>query len=75
MFVCVFVGEISSYRDEIETELENSRPKLKGIYAAYTREGISHESICAGMFVCVLVLFYVQYVLTYAYITLYNVPL
>uniref|UniRef100_A0AAR2ILU8 Transcription factor IIIB 90 kDa subunit n=1 Tax=Pygocentrus nattereri TaxID=42514 RepID=A0AAR2ILU8_PYGNA len=37
-----YQGEISSYRDEIETELENSRPKLKGIYAAYTREGTIH---------------------------------
>ncbi|XP_078145988.1 transcription factor IIIB 90 kDa subunit isoform X2 [Centroberyx gerrardi] len=32
------VEEISCYRDEIETELENSRPKLKGIYAAYAKE-------------------------------------
>ncbi|XP_023829989.1 BRF1 general transcription factor IIIB subunit b [Salvelinus sp. IW2-2015] len=31
-------GEISLYRDEIETELENSRPKLRGIYAAYAKE-------------------------------------
>ncbi|XP_035277689.1 transcription factor IIIB 90 kDa subunit-like [Anguilla anguilla] len=31
-------GEISCYQDEIETELENSRPKLRGIYAAYARE-------------------------------------
>lgn len=30
-------GEISCYKDEIETELEKSRPKLKGIYAAYAR--------------------------------------
>uniref|UniRef100_A0A3Q3XC88 Transcription factor IIIB 90 kDa subunit n=1 Tax=Mola mola TaxID=94237 RepID=A0A3Q3XC88_MOLML len=31
-------GEISCYKDEIETELEKSRPKLKGIYAAYAKE-------------------------------------
>ncbi|KAM7396068.1 hypothetical protein PAMA_007372 [Pampus argenteus] len=31
-------GEISCYQDEIETELEKSRPKLRGIYAAYTKE-------------------------------------
>lgn len=31
-------GEISCYKDEIETELEKSRPKLRGIYAAYTKE-------------------------------------
>ncbi|KAG7277721.1 hypothetical protein CRUP_023009 [Coryphaenoides rupestris] len=29
-------GEIQSYQDEIETELESCRPKLKGVYAAYT---------------------------------------
>ncbi|CAL8283414.1 unnamed protein product [Lota lota] len=29
-------GEIQSYHDEIETELESCRPKLKGVYAAYT---------------------------------------
>uniref|UniRef100_A0A667X8R7 Transcription factor IIIB 90 kDa subunit n=1 Tax=Myripristis murdjan TaxID=586833 RepID=A0A667X8R7_9TELE len=34
-------GEISCYRDEIETELENSRPKLRGIYAAYAKIGLS----------------------------------
>ncbi|XP_066532919.1 BRF1 RNA polymerase III transcription initiation factor subunit b [Hoplias malabaricus] len=39
-----YQGEISSYRDEIETELENSRPKLKGIYAAYTREDTNDDS-------------------------------
>ncbi|XP_060773684.1 BRF1 RNA polymerase III transcription initiation factor subunit b isoform X2 [Neoarius graeffei] len=33
-----YQGEISSYQDEIETELENSRPKLRGIYAMYARE-------------------------------------
>ncbi|XP_073348721.1 BRF1 general transcription factor IIIB subunit b [Pagrus major] len=31
-------GEISCYKDEIETELEKSRPKLRGIYAAYAKE-------------------------------------
>ncbi|XP_060722525.1 BRF1 RNA polymerase III transcription initiation factor subunit b isoform X2 [Tachysurus vachellii] len=33
-----YQGEISSYQDEIETELENSRPKLRGIYAMYAKE-------------------------------------
>ncbi|XP_030626602.1 transcription factor IIIB 90 kDa subunit [Chanos chanos] len=33
-----YQGEVKLYRDEIETELENSRPKLRGIYAAYARE-------------------------------------
>ncbi|XP_068610259.1 BRF1 RNA polymerase III transcription initiation factor subunit b [Brachionichthys hirsutus] len=31
-------GQISCYKDEIETELEKSRPKLSGIYAAYAKE-------------------------------------
>lgn len=31
-------GEISCFKDEIETELEKSRPKLRGIYSAYTKE-------------------------------------
>uniref|UniRef100_A0A3Q0SYK6 Transcription factor IIIB 90 kDa subunit n=1 Tax=Amphilophus citrinellus TaxID=61819 RepID=A0A3Q0SYK6_AMPCI len=31
-------GEISCYKNEIETELEKSRPKLRGIYAAYAKE-------------------------------------
>ncbi|XP_068198534.1 transcription factor IIIB 90 kDa subunit-like isoform X2 [Antennarius striatus] len=31
-------GQISCYKDEIETELERSRPKLSGIYAAYAKE-------------------------------------
>uniref|UniRef100_A0A3Q1GAN5 B-related factor 1 n=1 Tax=Acanthochromis polyacanthus TaxID=80966 RepID=A0A3Q1GAN5_9TELE len=31
-------GEISCYKDEIEIELEKSRPKLRGIYAAYSKE-------------------------------------
>uniref|UniRef100_A0AAV2JFN3 Cyclin-like domain-containing protein n=1 Tax=Knipowitschia caucasica TaxID=637954 RepID=A0AAV2JFN3_KNICA len=30
--------EIHEFEDEIDAELENSRPKLRGIYAAYTRE-------------------------------------
>ncbi|XP_051813798.1 BRF1 RNA polymerase III transcription initiation factor subunit a isoform X2 [Acanthochromis polyacanthus] len=30
--------EIQEYQDEIDAELENSRPKLRGIYAAYTRD-------------------------------------
>lgn len=34
----VLLGEISCYKDEIETELEKSRPRLRGIYAAYTKE-------------------------------------
>ncbi|CAN9508005.1 unnamed protein product [Ophioblennius macclurei] len=31
-------GEISCYKDEIETELEKSRPRLRGVYAAYAKE-------------------------------------
>lgn len=37
-FDSVSSGEISCYKDEIETELEKSRPKLRGIYAAYAKE-------------------------------------
>nr|XP_033808777.1 transcription factor IIIB 90 kDa subunit isoform X2 [Geotrypetes seraphini] len=33
-----FEGEITNYQDEIELELENSRPKPKGFYAAYTKD-------------------------------------
>ncbi|XP_034017999.1 BRF1 RNA polymerase III transcription initiation factor subunit b [Thalassophryne amazonica] len=31
-------GEISCYKDEIETQLENSQPKRRGIYASYAKE-------------------------------------
>uniref|UniRef100_A0A3Q2QJL9 Transcription factor TFIIB cyclin-like domain-containing protein n=1 Tax=Fundulus heteroclitus TaxID=8078 RepID=A0A3Q2QJL9_FUNHE len=31
--------EIQVYRDEIDAELEQCRPKLRGVYAAYTKEG------------------------------------
>uniref|UniRef100_A0AAY4B5U7 Transcription factor IIIB 90 kDa subunit n=1 Tax=Denticeps clupeoides TaxID=299321 RepID=A0AAY4B5U7_9TELE len=36
--------EISVYKDEIENELENSRTKLRGIYAAYAKQG-THNSL------------------------------
>ncbi len=40
-------GEINSYRDEIETQLAaSSRPKLRGIYASYAREGRSNQVLC-----------------------------
>lgn len=32
------LGELSCYQDQIESELEKSRPKLRGIYAAYVHE-------------------------------------
>uniref|UniRef100_A0A6Q2XZN3 Transcription factor IIIB 90 kDa subunit n=1 Tax=Esox lucius TaxID=8010 RepID=A0A6Q2XZN3_ESOLU len=32
-------GEIHEYQDEIEMELEQSRPKLRGIYASYAKTG------------------------------------
>ncbi|XP_048831237.1 transcription factor IIIB 90 kDa subunit-like [Brienomyrus brachyistius] len=38
-------GEICSYQDEIELELESSRPKLKGPYASYAREDSSDDSV------------------------------
>ncbi|KAJ1107909.1 hypothetical protein NDU88_005295 [Pleurodeles waltl] len=31
-------GEITCYQDEIENELENSRPKPKGLYASYSKD-------------------------------------
>ncbi|KAI1895384.1 hypothetical protein AGOR_G00105740 [Albula goreensis] len=31
-------GEICCYQDEIETELENSRPKMRGMYASYAKD-------------------------------------
>ncbi|CAK6431707.1 unnamed protein product [Pipistrellus nathusii] len=37
-------GEISSYQDEIETELENSRPKAKGALASLARDGAAEDS-------------------------------
>ncbi|XP_058470969.1 transcription factor IIIB 90 kDa subunit-like [Solea solea] len=33
-----FEEEIHCYEDEIDAELQNCRPKLKGVYAAYTKE-------------------------------------
>uniref|UniRef100_A0A8C6SHJ3 Transcription factor IIIB 90 kDa subunit n=1 Tax=Neogobius melanostomus TaxID=47308 RepID=A0A8C6SHJ3_9GOBI len=33
-----FEDEIHEFEDEIDAELQNCRPKLRGIYAAYTRE-------------------------------------
>uniref|UniRef100_A0A672HJG5 Transcription factor IIIB 90 kDa subunit n=1 Tax=Salarias fasciatus TaxID=181472 RepID=A0A672HJG5_SALFA len=36
-------GEISCYKDEIETELERTRPRLRGIYAAYASEGSASD--------------------------------
>ncbi|XP_029453959.1 transcription factor IIIB 90 kDa subunit isoform X2 [Rhinatrema bivittatum] len=40
-------GEITSFQDEIELELENSRPKPKGFYATYTKnDSIDNSSIC-----------------------------
>ncbi|XP_016076576.1 PREDICTED: transcription factor IIIB 90 kDa subunit [Miniopterus natalensis] len=42
-------GEISTYQDEIETELENSRPKAKGALASLARNG-SVEDATAGVF-------------------------
>lgn len=42
-------GEISSYQDEIETELENSRPKAKGALASLARDG-AVEDTTASLF-------------------------
>lgn len=32
-------GEIQEYQEEIDAELESSRPKLRGVYAAYAKGG------------------------------------
>lgn len=37
----VAVGEISSYQDAIEIELESSRPKAKGALASLSKDGES----------------------------------
>ncbi|XP_058423857.1 transcription factor IIIB 90 kDa subunit isoform X3 [Diceros bicornis minor] len=37
-------GEISSYQDEIEIELENSRPKAKGALASLTKDGSADDT-------------------------------
>ncbi|XP_074182864.1 transcription factor IIIB 90 kDa subunit isoform X1 [Rhinolophus sinicus] len=42
-------GEISSYQDAIEIELENSRPKAKGALASLARDG-SVEDTTASLF-------------------------
>ncbi|XP_055086871.1 transcription factor IIIB 90 kDa subunit-like [Periophthalmus magnuspinnatus] len=42
--------EIHEFEDEIDAELQNSRPKLKGIYAAYTRE-VPVQDLEEAMFV------------------------
>ncbi|XP_064420844.1 transcription factor IIIB 90 kDa subunit isoform X2 [Latimeria chalumnae] len=39
-----FEGEITSYQDEIETELENARPKLKGFYASCAKHDHTDDS-------------------------------
>ncbi|XP_053263937.1 transcription factor IIIB 90 kDa subunit isoform X2 [Podarcis raffonei] len=37
-------GEISSYQDEIEIELENSRPKAKGVYANFSKDDCMEDN-------------------------------
>jgi len=43
-FYFITTGEISSYQDEIEIELENSRPKAKGVFANLSKSGKSIKS-------------------------------
>ncbi|CAG03766.1 unnamed protein product [Tetraodon nigroviridis] len=41
--------EICSYQDEIDSELQTSRPKLRGVYAAYARgdcKSLGEDSAC-----------------------------
>ncbi|KAK9534159.1 hypothetical protein VZT92_009224 [Zoarces viviparus] len=35
--------EIQIYQDEIDAELQSCRPKLRGVYAAYTKEGVDKD--------------------------------
>lgn len=41
--------EIHEYQDEIDAELQNSRPKLRGVYAAYAKEGTEQMEKCPTM--------------------------
>ncbi|XP_021510926.1 transcription factor IIIB 90 kDa subunit isoform X2 [Meriones unguiculatus] len=40
-------GEISSYQDAIEIELENSRPKAKGALANLSKDGSGEDATCS----------------------------
>ncbi|XP_047467706.1 transcription factor IIIB 90 kDa subunit-like [Mugil cephalus] len=40
-----YEDEIQGYQDEIDAELENSRPKLRGVYAAYTKEDLLNDDV------------------------------
>uniref|UniRef100_A0A8C8IBE8 Transcription factor IIIB 90 kDa subunit n=1 Tax=Oncorhynchus tshawytscha TaxID=74940 RepID=A0A8C8IBE8_ONCTS len=42
-------GEIHEYQDEIEMELEQSRPKLRGMYASCAKPGTTQGSCSAAM--------------------------
>lgn len=70
MQLLVSLGEISSYRDEIETELENSRPKLRGIYAMYAREGTVHQMCLSSSSVyfckCAFYAYYIVFIVTHS---------
>ncbi|XP_060037196.1 transcription factor IIIB 90 kDa subunit isoform X2 [Erinaceus europaeus] len=41
-------GEISTYQDEIEIELENSRPRAKGALASLNQDGSMEDAILFG---------------------------
>ena len=43
-FLSFSTDEISSYQDEIDAELECARPKLRGVYAAYAKEGTEKKT-------------------------------
>lgn len=45
----ISTGEIHEYQDEIEMELEQSRPKLRGMYASYAKPGTTQGSCSAAM--------------------------
>lgn len=41
----ILPDEIHCYRDEIDAELQNGRPKLRGVYAAYAKEGTEQSQV------------------------------
>lgn len=48
--------EIHGYEDEIDAELQTSRPKLRGVYAAYANQGTEQRgvSVKVKILYCVL---------------------
>lgn len=43
VFIFISTDEIHNYQDEIDAELQSSRPKLRGVYASYAKEGMEQS--------------------------------